>query len=39
MWPILVKKPNGPWSNCYGGLGLLGLQIIGKAIRACPQIP
>jgi len=21
MWPILVKKPNGPWSNCYGGLG------------------
>ncbi len=22
MWPILVEKPDGPWSNCYGGLGL-----------------
>jgi len=22
MWPILVKKLDGPWSNCYGGLGL-----------------
>jgi hypothetical protein len=22
MWPILVKKPDGPWSNCYGVLGL-----------------
>jgi hypothetical protein len=22
MWPILVEKPDGPWSNYYGGLGL-----------------
>ncbi len=38
MWPILVEKPNGPWSNCQVAQAL-GHHIIGKGICACPQVP